>query len=115
MYSVDCVERSGSLCLFWNESMDVTTISSNQNFIQTYIMYTDENLSFCSTFVYGDSDYQGRKILWQTLKNIKIPNGSIWCRGGTLMRFLEVQKSLEVGLQNRIKLMLLKSASKLAV
>lgn len=46
MFVVDCIGRSGGLCLFWKSSVNVDILYSNNNVIHTFVTFINANKSF---------------------------------------------------------------------
>ena len=68
--------RGGGLALFWNEGVVIDVLASCKNFIDTRVQY--EGKSFLATFIYEDTDYTKRKMMWQELSEINEARGGAW-------------------------------------
>ena len=55
----------GGLALYWKSELDVSILTSCQNFIDTRIKYAGK--VFFATFLYGEPERSKRKALWETL------------------------------------------------
>ncbi|CAA7020450.1 unnamed protein product [Microthlaspi erraticum] len=55
----------GGLALFWKQEIDLTVLSSCQNYIEASVTYKGKR--FITHFVYGEPDHSKRKEIWEEL------------------------------------------------
>ncbi|KAG7572582.1 Reverse transcriptase domain [Arabidopsis suecica] len=67
---------SGGLALFWKQSVEVETLYSCQNYIDTKI--TAKGRSFFATFLYGEPDMSKRLQVWNSLTTYTETRAEPW-------------------------------------
>lgn len=82
VFVVDCIGKSGGLCIFWKKSVKVEVLYSSNNVIHSFITNSNTNCSFHFSFMYGNPISQMRKRFWDTLNNLHQQNHKPWiCTG----------------------------------
>lgn len=77
----------GGLVLSWKKDVELTVLSSSQNFIDTRI--TSKGKSFLATFVYGEPDHTKRNAYWETLANLHPNQGGPWFLTGDFNELID--------------------------
>ncbi|XP_058784848.1 uncharacterized protein LOC131659713 [Vicia villosa] len=77
---VDCRgsgrERSGGLCLWWNEGTDISIQSSSPNHIAGFCQQEDDDEPWFFAGVYGYPDEARKKDTWKLIQAINTESGS---------------------------------------
>lgn len=58
----------GGLVLSWKKDIELTVLSTSNNFIDTRI--TSKGKSFLATFTYGEPDHTKRQAVWNNLSSL---------------------------------------------
>lgn len=66
----------GGLALLWDKDIAIQILSSNHNFIDTYITY--KMSKFFATFVYGAPEVQNRQAVWDQLSSLALTRDELW-------------------------------------
>ncbi|KAG7616431.1 Endonuclease/exonuclease/phosphatase [Arabidopsis thaliana x Arabidopsis arenosa] len=66
----------GGLALFWKKEVEVTILTTCQNFIDTKIKHAGK--SFYSTCLYGEPDRSKRKVIWEQLTERGLSREEPW-------------------------------------
>ncbi|XP_013745364.2 uncharacterized protein LOC106447969 [Brassica napus] len=67
---------AGGLALLWKEEIKLEVLDATPNLYDTRIEYQDK--VFYASFIYGDTDKQKRKVLWQYLVSLAEMRDSSW-------------------------------------
>lgn len=79
MFCVEAVGRSGGLCIFCGDDMDIQIFSSSQNIIHTSVLIKKSGIHFACSFIYGNHTFQQRRGLWSTLLDCQRDREEAWC------------------------------------
>lgn len=79
-FSVDCIGRSGGLCLLWKEEVDVTIRSFSSSHIDASVKW--ESLMWRFSGVYGHPNASQRFQTWELLRRLHNGDDSAWIIGG---------------------------------
>lgn len=77
----------GGLVLSWKKDVDVTILSSSQNFIDTRII--SKGKYFLATFVYGEPDHSKRNAFWTTLASLHATPKGPWFLTGDFNELID--------------------------
>ncbi|KAL8512591.1 hypothetical protein ACS0TY_018908 [Phlomoides rotata] len=83
---VDCTgsgrDRSGGLCMLWNEEMDVTLTSFSNNHISVKVTLDNGRGEWFLSGIYGWPEKVNRGKTWELMKLIEPPRDNPWfCMG----------------------------------
>lgn len=79
MFCVEAIGRSGGLCLFWNDEVQLQIFHSSQNFIHTSILLNASGSLFDCSFIYGNPTFRQRRGLWTRILRFQQDRSSPWC------------------------------------
>ncbi|KAL5574256.1 hypothetical protein UlMin_023853 [Ulmus minor] len=79
--------RSGRLCLFWTDSVDVHLLNGSKGHINA-IIFSHDNLKWRFTEMYGNPDTMLRTHFWDLLKRLGDSQSLPWLCGGDLNKIL---------------------------
>lgn len=77
-FAVDAIGISGGLALFWKSNMEVEVLAVCKNYIHSKVVMKDVNLFCYVTCVYGDPEPNARRVVWQNISNLRVPNNCAW-------------------------------------
>ncbi|CAA7049076.1 unnamed protein product [Microthlaspi erraticum] len=77
----------GGLALFWKQEVELTVLSSCDNYIETTVTYKEK--IFITTFVYGEPDHSKRKGIWEELTAKNVPRDQPWFLTGDFNDILD--------------------------
>lgn len=92
---VNCVGRSGGLCLFWADSVDVSLLSYSLFHIDVQIV-THQNTLWRLTGFYGHPEVNQRHHGWQLLRRLNSMSGLPWICIGDFNKIIDDSEKLGV-------------------
>ncbi|KAL5756104.1 hypothetical protein ACOSQ2_020850 [Xanthoceras sorbifolium] len=84
---VNKVGRSGGLCLFWNDTVEVQLLTFSQNHIDVGIR-SHTNISWRFTRFYGHLETSKRTQSWDLLRRLKAHSNLSWLCGGDFNKII---------------------------
>ena len=95
-YAVSSSGRSGGLCIFWNDEINVEVISYSRYHIDVLVDNMVE-MQVRVTFVYGEAQVPDRHHTWNTLKNITEMQNRPWAVIGDFNEVLNLNEHDGIG------------------